>query len=225
MNRILIVEDDVIICGGVKLFLEQKGYQVQTAYSCADAEVCMKSAFDLILLDWNLPDGTGLELCRKIRKNKTVPIIFLTARDMDSDMIAGFKAGCDDYIAKPFSVEILYQRIEAVLRRSAGANKKELFHYKDMTVDLERMQVLIEEEPVKLSATEYKILELLVRNQGRVITRETILERIWDCDENFVDENTLNVHIRRLRQKLEKDSKNPEYILTVFGIGYTFGEA
>lgn len=225
MNRVLIVEDDVIICGGVKLFLEQKGYQVHTAYSCAEAESCMKAAYDLILLDWNLPDGDGLELCRNIRKHKTVPIIFLTARDMDSDMIAGFKAGCDDYIAKPFSVEILYQRIEAVLRRSGGVNQKELFHYKDMSMDFERMQVMLGEEPVKLSATEYKILELLVRNQGRVITRQTILERIWDCDENFVDENTLNVHIRRLRQKLEKDSKNPEYILTVFGIGYTFGEA
>lgn len=225
MNRILIVEDDVIICGGVKLFLEQKGYKVYTAYTCAEADACMNYALDLILLDQNLPDGDGLMLCRRIRMKTTIPIIFLTAKDTDADMIAGFKAGCDDYIAKPFSVEVLYQRIEAVLRRSSGENKKEIFHYKDMTVDMERMQVMLKGEPIKLSATEYKILELLIRNKGRVITRESILERVWDCDENYVDENTLNVHIRRLRQKLETDSKNPQYIITVFGIGYTFGES
>lgn len=224
MNRILIVEDDIIICGGVKLFLEQKGYQVETAYSCADADMCLKHTFDLILLDQNLPDGTGLDYCKKLRTTTKVPIIFLTAKDTDADMIEGFQAGCDDYIAKPFSVELLYQRIVAVLRRSASVGQSERFQYKDMMVDFERMQVTMDDEPVKLSATEYKILELLIRNQGRVITRDTILEQVWDRNENYVDENTLNVHIRRLRQKLEKDSKNPEYILTVFGIGYTFGE-
>lgn len=224
MERILIIEDDIIICGGVKLFLEQKGYQVGAANSCAEADICLKQSFDLILLDQNLPDGTGLDYCKKLRKTTGVPIIFLTAKDTDADMIEGFQAGCDDYIAKPFSVELLYQRIVAVLRRSVSTRQSERFHYKDMAVDFDRMQVMLGDEPVKLSVTEYKILELLIRNQGRVITRDTILEQVWDINENFVDENTLNVHIRRLRQKLEVDSKNPEYIITVFGIGYTFGE-
>ena len=142
-------------------------------------------------------------------------------------MIEGFQAGCDDYIAKPFSVELLYQRIEAVLRRSENVPdgvKHERFHYGDMSVDFERMQVYISDEPIKLSVTEYRILELLIKNKGRVLTRDMIIQKIWDDNENYVDENTLNVHIRRLRQKIEKDAGNPEYVITVFGIGYTFGE-
>lgn len=121
MKRILVVEDDVIICGGVKLFLEKRGYEVETAYSCKEADGCLEHGFDLILLDRNLPDGRGLDYCRELRKSTKVPIIFLTARDTEADMIEGFRAGCDDYIAKPFSVELLYQRIEAVLRRSENA--------------------------------------------------------------------------------------------------------
>lgn len=224
MRRILIVEDDVIICGGVKLFLEQRGYAVETAYSRKEADACMQHGFDLILLDRNLPDGAGLDYCRQLRGSMKVPIVFLTAKDTDEDMIEGFRAGCDDYIAKPFSVELLYQRIEAVLRRSIEDKNHARFHYKDMTVDFERMQFFLSEEPVKLSGTEYRILELLIRNKGRVVTRDTILQRIWDCDGNYVDENTLSVHIRRLRQKIEEDAGNPQYIITVFGIGYTFGE-
>ena len=139
-------------------------------------------------------------------------------------MIEGFRAGCDDYIAKPFSVELLNQRIMAVLRRSEPNQDRELFCYEELSIDFGRMQVYIGENPVKLSNTEYKLLELLVRNQGQVMTRDSIMERIWDCDGNYVDENTLNVHIRRLRQKIERDLKNPKYIITVFGIGYTFGE-
>ena len=224
MRRILIVEDDVIICGGVKLFLEQRGYAVETAYSRKEADACMQHGFDLILLDRNLPDGAGLDYCRQLRDTMKVPIIFLTAKDTDEDMIEGFRAGCDDYIAKPFSVELLYQRIEAVLRRSVEDKNHARFHYNNMTVDFERMQVFLSEEPVKLSGTEYRILELLIRNKGRVVTRDTILQRIWDCYGNYVDENTLSVYIRRLRQKIEEDAGNPQYIITVFGIGYTFGE-
>ena len=127
-------------------------------------------------------------------------------------------------MAKPFSVEILSERIAAVLRRSAGEKDRQMFCYRGLTVDLGKMQVCKEQEPVKLSATEYRILELLIHNRNQVMTREMLLRQIWDIDENYVDENTLNVYIRRLRQKLEKDPKNPEYIITVFGIGYTFGD-
>ncbi len=224
MNQILIVEDDEIIGGGVKFFLEQKGFDIGLAGTISMAHDALNKPWDLILLDQMLPDGTGLELCKEIRKNSNVPIIFLTAMDTNADMIEGFRAGCDDYISKPFDVEILYQRIQAVLRRSANDSESELFHYEDMTVDFSKMQVRIGEEYIKLSATEYKLLELLIKNKGQVLTRQNILERIWDCDENFVDENTLNVHIRRLRKKIEPDDKTPKYIVTVFGIGYTFGE-
>lgn len=139
-------------------------------------------------------------------------------------MIRGFRAGADDYMAKPFSVEVLYERISAVLRRSAGKEEHPMFRYRGLTVDLGKMQVYKEQEPVKLSATEYRILELLIHNRNQVMTREMLLQKIWDSEENYVDENTLNVYIRRLRRKLEKDPKNPEYIITVFGIGYTFGD-
>lgn len=224
MDKILIVEDDIMMCGGVKIFLEEKGCQVSTAFSYKEAVAQLGRAYDLVLLDHNLPDGTGMELCKRLRLRSNVPIIFMTAMDTNEDMIAGFQAGCDDYISKPFSLELLYERMQAVLRRSKGSGTKELFQYLDMTVDFDRMQVMIKESVVRLSATEYKLLELLIRNQGQVLTRDAILANIWDCDENYVDENTLNVHIRRLRQKLEEDSKNPKYIITVFGIGYTFGE-
>lgn len=139
-------------------------------------------------------------------------------------MIEGFKYGCDDYISKPFSVEILNQRIKAVLRRSQGSKQNDIFCYKNLSVDFYRMQAALNNRPIKLSVTEFKLLELLIKNKGQVLTRNSIIEKIWDCNENFVDENTLNVHIRRLRRKIESDPKNPEYIITVFGIGYTFGE-
>ncbi len=224
MQKILIVEDDIIICGGIKIFLESKGYKADCAYSLADAENALSGSYNLIVLDINLPDGNGLDLCSKLHNERQIPVIFLSANDTDEDMIKGFKAGCDDYIAKPFSTELLNQRIMAVLRRAGQNTENDLFQYKDMSVDFRKMQVYINNTLVKLSVTEYKLLELLIKNMGQVLTRETIIERIWDCDENFIDGNTLNVHIRRLRQKLEPDDKNPQYIRTVFGIGYTYGD-
>ena len=224
VQKLLIVEDDVIIAGGVKVFLEGKGYSVDCAFNLADARKALNQNYQLIILDCNLPDGRGLDLCRTIREQSNVPVIFLTALDTEEDMIEGFRAGCDDYIAKPFSVELLNQRIMAVLRRSGREEERSLFSYRELTIDFGKMQVFLNQIPVKLSGTEYKLLELLVKNKGQVMTRDSILERIWDCNENFVDENTLNVHIRRLRQKIETDSRHPQYIITVFGIGYTFGE-
>lgn len=224
MYRLLVVEDDVIICGGIKVFLEGKGYKVDTANSLWEAEQAMEQPYHLVILDSNLPDGDGVELCRQLRRENNVPIIFLTANDTEEDMIEGFQAGCDDYIAKPFSVELLHQRLMAVLRRSGEEEESEMFHYRDLSVDYAKMRVFLKDTPVKLSVTEYKLLELLIRNRKQVLTRASILEKIWDCDANFVDENTLNVQIRRLRQKIEPDPANPCYIITVFGVGYTFGE-
>jgi len=225
MYSILIVEDDIIINGGIKVYLEKQGYETTSVYSVNEAREELKKAFSLVLLDINLPDGSGLELCAEIRRSSDTPVIFLTANDTEENMIEGFEYGCDDYISKPFSVGVLEQRIKAVLRRSnlQGSNS-DLFSYKGLTVDFKRMSVTAECEPVKLSATEFKILKMLIKNKGQVLTRGILIEKIWDCDENYIDENTLSVHIRRLRQKLEPDPKNPQYIVTVFGIGYTFGE-
>lgn len=224
MQRLLVIEDDIIICGGVKVFLESKGYEVDCAYTLAEAGAALEQAYHLIILDINLPDGNGMDFCKELRIKRNIPVIFLTANDTERDMIEGFEAGCDDYIAKPFSVELLAQRVMAVLRRSGQELKNELFRYKELEVDFQKMQVFLRQKPVKLSMTEYKLLEFLIKNRGQVLTRNAILGKIWDCDGNYVDENTLNVHIRRLRQKLEEDSKSPQYILTIFGIGYTFGE-
>lgn len=223
MERLLIVEDDVIICGGIKTFLEGKGYGADCVYTLSEAREALKKTYHLIILDCNLPDGDGVELCREIRQKQNTSVIFLTANDTEEDMIQGFQAGCDDYIAKPFSVELLYQRVMAVLRRSHTESDREFFQYRDLSIDFEKMQVYLQEQPVKLSATEYKLLELLVRNRKQVLTRNLILERIWDYEGDFLDENTLNVYIRRLRQKIEADAGDPQYIITVFGIGYTFG--
>ena len=224
MEQILLIEDDVMLSGGLQAFLQKKGYAVQTADSVSEARQMLHRPFSLILMDLNLPDGDGIALCQEIRNTKQVPIIFLTARDTEQDMITGFQSGCDDYIAKPFSVELLYQRIKAVLRRAGGRVQSELFIDGALSVNFSMRQVSRNSIPIKLSVTEFKLLELLIRNRGQVLTRSQILEKIWDCDENYIDENTLTVHIRRLRQKIESDPQNPVYIQTVFGIGYTFGE-
>lgn len=197
MQRILIIEDDTTIRNGIQLYLQKKRFAVDCADTIAAANTLLaKVVYHLILLDIRLPDGNGLELCSKLRETSTTPIIFLTANDTEEQMITGFQHGCDDY-----------------------------FSYLSLTIDFTKMQVLKNDVPVKLSAMEYKLLELLIRNRGQVLTRDLILERLWDCDGNFVDENTLRVLIRRLRQKIETDPKNPKFIVTVFGIGYTFGEA
>ena len=224
MKKIIIVEDDTILNKTLAYNLVSDGYEVVSAYSCSMARSRLNDSYHLALLDINLPDGSGLDLCSEIRKTSRVPIIFLTANDTDEDMIEGFKQGCDDYISKPFSLDVLLQRIIAVLRRSSNEEKSEVYTYKDLSVDFEKLKVYVGNEPVKLSATEFKLLELLIKNKGQVLTRDVILSRIWDIDENFVDDGTLSVHVRRLRQKLERDAKNPEYIITVFGIGYTFGK-
>lgn len=223
MQSILIIEDDMILCGGIKNFLEQKGYRLGCAYTIETARAALAEHYDLIILDINLPDGSGLALCEEIRRTSNVPIIFLTANDTEEDMIAGFEQGGDDYIAKPFSISVLEQRVKAILRRSSEEYHADTFSYGGLLVDFDKHRVALDGEMVKLSSTEFKLLELLVRNRGQVLTRDTILAKIWDCDENYIDDSTLSVHIRRLRQKLEHDAKNPEYIITVFGIGYTFG--
>ena len=221
MAKILLVEDDRMLSRGIAFALSQEGHESICASTCREGLVLGRDA-ELALLDINLPDGNGLDLCTQLRRERSLPVIFLTANDTEREIVAGFEAGCDDYIAKPFSVPVLKQRVRAVLRR---ADRQEtVFSSGALQVDYQRYSVHKDGKPVKLTATEYALLELLAKNKGRVLTRQTLIERLWDCNENFVDENALSVNIARLRRKIEEDPKHPRYVITVFGIGYTWGE-
>lgn len=215
MAQLLLVEDDVLLGEGVKSALEQDGHAVALAHSAAQAQTLWQAVrFDLCLLDIRLPDGSGLDLCAEFRQTRDTPIIFLTANDADEDVVRGFQMGGDDYVTKPFAPE--------VLRRTRGT--AQIVRDQELEIDLERQTVRRQGETIRLTATEWKLLERLARSRGRVLTRTMLLEQIWDVEGSFVDENTLSVHIRRLRQRLEPDPRNPRYIVTVFGLGYTFGE-
>lgn len=224
MATILIIEDDRILNRGVSFALKKEGYDILSAYTKLEGkQIILNNKIDFLLLDINLPDGNGIELCREIREKVSFPIVYFTANDTEEDMVKGFESGCDDYIAKPFSVELLKHKISAMLRRNIIVNNN-IFEYKDLKIDFDKMAIWIKKKEIALTATEYKLLELLVRNKGKVLTKEMLLEKLWDNSGNFVDENTLSVNIRRLRKKIEIDSKKPEYVVTVFGIGYIFGE-
>lgn len=226
MSSILIVEDDKILNRGVSFALKKEGYEVISAYSKIEGKEQIlnnKNKIDFLLLDINLPDGSGLDLCREVRKKISSPIVFFTANDTEEDMVKGFESGCDDYISKPFSVEVLNHKINAMIRMKKGVSHN-IFEYEDLKIDFEKIAVTLNDNEINLTATEYKILELLAKNKGKVITKEIILDKIWDSNGNYVDDNTLSVNIRRLRKKIESDPKNCKYIITVFGIGYIFGE-
>ncbi len=225
LATILLLEDDKMLSTGIQIALQKDHHKVIPAYSFFEGvEKYTQQQIDLFLLDIQLPDGNGLMFCKKIRETVNHPIIFLTANDTEQDMLAGYQAGCDDYMTKPFSIEVLRQKVMVVLRRfNNGCDGPHLFQYKDLEVNFDRMLVTKKGEPCKLTATEYKLLEYMIINKGKVLTRAMLLEKNWDIDGNYIDENTLSVYVRRLRQKLEDDPKHPEYIHTVFGIGYTFG--
>lgn len=224
MALILIVEDDKILNKGITFSMKQRGYEVISVFNGRDASrVLLENKIDLIILDINLPDKSGLDLCAEIRENFDKPILFLTAKDTEQDIIKGFQAGCDDYISKPFSIEVLKQRISAVLRRSE-AKEENVYKSGTIKINFDKMEVTKESEIIKLTPKEYKLLELLVKNCGKVLKRENILEKLWDVNGEFVDANSLSVTVKRLRQKIEEDIKNPKYVITVFGIGYMWSE-
>ncbi len=221
MADIFLLEDDRILSRGISIALQKDGHRVTAAYGFLEAlGQYRRQKYDLFLLDINLPDGNGLAFCRKVRETSETPVLFLTANDREEDMLEGYGAGCDDYIPKPFSVEVLRKKVQAVLKRTLGDRLR--IRYKDLEVDPDKCLVWMKGEEVHLTSTEYKLLNYLLQNRGRVVTRGMILENLWDIDGNFVDENTVRVNVKRLRQKL--GDANQEYIVTVFGMGYTFGE-
>ena len=224
MKNILIVEDDKILNRGVSFALKKEGYNTISVYTKQEAKNAIsENHIDFLLLDIGLPDGSGLDLCSEIKNQIDFPVVFFTANDTEEDMIRGFESGCDDYISKPFSIEVLKFKINAILKRS-DIKAKKLFVYKDLKIDFDSKKVYKRNEEIKLSVTEYKLLEILCKNKGIAMTKEVLLDKLWDYNGNYVDDNTLSVNVRRLRKKIEDDPKNPEYIVTLFGIGYILGE-
>ncbi|MFR4163532.1 MAG: response regulator transcription factor [Paraclostridium sordellii] len=220
MDTILIIEDDRDLNRGVSFALKKDGYNVISNYNISEGYISLnQNDIDFLLLDINLPDGSGLDFCKKINDKINFPIVFFTANGSQEDMIKGFERGCDDYIVKPFSIDILKLKINAILKRNI-----DVFTYKDLKIDFNSRNIFINDEKINLTVTEYNLLKLLSKNKGRTITKEVILKKLWDNKGNYVDENAISTNIRRLRQKLGDDSKNSKYISTVFGIGYVMGE-
>ena len=229
MIKILFVEDDLPLALGMEYTLKQEGFDVINAKNLSEARAQYKNnEFNIILLDVMLPDGTGYEFCKIIRESSEIPIIFMTACDEEGNVVMGLDMGGDDYITKPIRVKELVSRINAVLRRKGVAPKKEENKNKiisgDITVELLKYKVYKNEKIIELTTIEYKLLLLLIKNNGNVLERNLLLERLWDTDGNFVDGNSLTVYIKRLREKVEDDIKTPTYIETVRGIGYRWAK-
>lgn len=222
MEKIAIIEDDKLFHEALQRALKKAGYQVAGAFSLAQGYEVLKEYPSLLIIDRNLPDGDGLELCRKARESGEIPALFLTARDEEEEIVKAFDLGADDYLVKPFSMAVLLKHVEAILRR-AGKNH-EIFQYDNLKMDFERKQVFSKTEEIKLTAREYKLLEILAKNKGRVLTKTMILQQVWDTEGKFVEENTMHVTLNRLKKKIEPDPSNPIYITNLFGLGYTFGK-
>ena len=223
---IFLIEDDEALAEGISFMLEKEGYETQRFSACSDSRKALEQIQpDLILLDWNLPDGDGLMLCREISEKWKIPILMITARDMEIDQVMCLESGADDYIAKPFSLAVLKARIVALLRRQGGQSEKagQLISGQ-IRVDNKEMRAWKEDEELDLSLTEYRILKYFLENKNQVLLKEQILSHVWDNGGKFVEENTLMVNIRRLRTKVEKDASHPEYIKTVHGMGYLWEE-
>ncbi|CCZ00253.1 dNA-binding response regulator [Clostridium sp. CAG:793] len=214
-NKILLVEDNEMIVKGLVYSLSKEGFETNIAYNAQEAESKIESnVYDIIILDVMLPDGNGFELCKHIKESKDIPIIFLTAKDDEKDVVNGFNLGADDYVIKPFRTMELISRIYNVLRRY---NKdKNVIEIGQVRIDLEANRVYVDNKEVEFTALEYKILVLLYTNAGKTVTREKILDKIWDVAGNFVNDNTLTVYVKRIRDKLGKS----DVIKTIKGIGY-----
>jgi len=220
--NILVVDDEKLLVKGIKFNLENEGYQVDAAYDGLEAvELARSGVYDLIILDVMMPELDGLEACMRIREFSTVPIIMLTARSEDMDKIIGFEYGADDYITKPFNILELKARIRALLRRSALVSSvtNSVLTVGHITLDTEKRIAIKNEEPVELTVKEFDVFELLSKNPGRVYSRETLLNIIWGYEYQG-DIRTVDVHIRRLREKLEENPAEPEHIMTKWGVGY-----
>lgn len=229
MNHILLLEDDNSLIDGLQYTLEKNGFSLTVARTTAQARELLScgTAYALLLLDVSLPDGTGFDICTQVRqRDSRVPIIFLTASDEEVNIIRGLDSGGDDYITKPFKLGELLSRIRALLRRSRLSTQEETstLHCGDLSIDFVQSRAYLKNEPLELTAAEYRLLSLLVRNANQVVPRSRILDELWDSGGSFVDDNTLSVYIRRLREKVEADPSRPAHLSTVRGFGYQWNE-
>jgi len=219
MRKILVVEDDTMLNSGLCYNLELDEYKAVPAHNAATALKKIKSeSFDLIILDVNLPDGDGFELCKRIKSMQDTPVVFLTARDLEADVMAGFDLGADDYITKPFNINIFRKKVAAVLKRSEKPVNQNLYMFGDLAIDFDKLTASVKNEPVIFTPTEYKVLKIFTSNPNILLTRQVMLEKLYDVDANFVDEHALTVNINRLRSKIETGER--KYIRTVYGMGY-----
>ena len=222
MQRILLMEDDAALGQGICLTLKDSSIQIRLCQTLAQGRSALEDGpFDLLILDINLPDGSGLDLLREVRRTSAVPIILLTANDLETDIVYGLESGADDYITKPFSLAVLRARVNAQLRRGVPAQGAAV-ELDGFSFDFEWMEFRKNGQLIELSKTEQRLLRILVENRGRVLPRETLLERVWPDGAQFVEENSLSVTVKRLRDKLEDSPSKPRFLKTVYGIGYTW---
>lgn len=224
MYRILVVEDDEVLNNGIRCCLEDEAMDVTGAFDCRQTERLISlNSYDMFVLDVNLPDGSGFELCQNIKMRfPEIPVLFLTARDYEADVVKGFNLGADDYVTKPFSVNILKKKILAILKRCQRAAGN-IYAVKDLKVDIDKKQVYKSDTPVYLTPTEYKIMDYLIAGKGKVTTKDMIIEYLYDKDGEFIDDHTLSVYISRLRNKIEGDGET--FIKTIYGMGYMWFES
>lgn len=222
MRKLLLLEDDTALGEGIRLALKSGETEITLCRTLSEGRRALgQSAFDLLILDINLPDGSGLELLREVRKSSSVPVILLTANDMETDIVNGLESGADDYITKPFSLAVLRARVNAQLRRTT-AGPSSLVEIDGFSFDFDRMEFRRNGQSIELSKTEQKLLRVLVENRGQTLTRAALVDRIWTDGAEYVDENALSVTVKRLRDKLEDVPSKPRYLKTVYGIGYTW---
>lgn len=220
MTRILLLEDDNALIDGLEYSLKKNGFLVKTARTVEEALTLLvfPIPFDLLILDVTLPDQTGFFVCEKVRaEDSRIPILFLTASDEEVNVIRGLDCGGDDYVTKPFKIGELCSRIHALLRRTKNTAA---LTFGSLSIDTEANLVTIDGKTVELTRAEYRLLCLLAKNAGMVVTRERILDELWDQAGDFVDDNTLSVYVRRLREKIESDPAHPDYLVTIRGFGY-----
>lgn len=225
MKKIIVVEDDLALSTGLCFELDTEGYVSMPAYNCQKArQLLLDGEIGLVLLDVNLPDGNGFDLCREIKaKNPKLPVIFLTANDLEQNVLEGFNLGAEDYVTKPFNMKILLRRVEVALRR-AGEQKiqKDAMQWSDgfLMLDFTALTAQRDGETLSITPNEYKLLRTLTEHAGQVLTRQILLERLWDSGGNFIDDHTLTVTMNRLRAKVEDDTHT--YIQTIRGMGYVW---
>lgn len=220
--RILLVEDDEQMRDALGIFFTRAGHTVLQARNAEEGEQGIRKEPDVVVADIGLPGATGIEFCKKILNYRTIPVIFLTARDEEKDILEGYEAGCQEYVTKPVSPKVLLKKIEVILNRSGGAEN--ILEYRDLRIDFEKGKVWNRNGEIRLTPREWKVLYILAANRGNIVTKDTLLEKIWDADNQFVDSHAVTVVMNRLRKKIEQNPAKPVYVRNVFGIGYTFGE-